>query len=348
MQLFTPDSTIKEPRTLGASQTADAEDHTWTTFAGATDTSAFCGSWLALQCRMIPASTAGLLLVKRDDATYAPAATWPDSRKDLGYLKKAAQTALLERRGVIQAAEPAGTSSNAVVPHIHVAYPIDVRGQVYGVVVLDVLSHPGVDLQTVLRQLHWGTGWLEGLFWRIRSESDIKTAARSTVALELLATADEHRHFGPAAIAVANELARRLRCDRVAIGFLSGARVRVRAVSHSAWFQRKSELIKGLENAMEEAYDQNASVSYPTVDLTRRHVSVAHLDFFKQWGVGSIASVTMRSKGRPTGVITLERHSEDPFDAEAILQAESAATALGPALGLKLRSDGLVAGRLRA
>ena len=242
MQLSTSDPTIKERRPPGDGETTAAEDRIWTTFAGATDTAAFCGSWLALQCRMIPASTTGLLLLKRDDATYAPAATWPDVGKDFGYLKKAAQTALLERRGVIQPAESGGISSNEVVPHVHVAYPIDVRGQIYGVVVLDVLSHHGVNLQTVLRQLHWGTGWLEGLFWRIRSESDIKAAARSTAALELLATADEHRHFGPAAIAVANELARLLRCDRVAIGFLSRARVRVRALSHSAWFQRKSEL----------------------------------------------------------------------------------------------------------
>ena len=55
----------------------------------------------------------------------------------------------------------------------------------------------------------------------------------------------------------------------------------------------------------------------------------------------------VRKDGLLRSVITLERHSKDPFDAETILLAESAAAALSAALGLKLRSSDLFAGRLR-
>src|SRR5262245_28650265 len=114
---------------------SDSEDQLWSTFAGAKTTNDFCNAWLALQCRAISAATAGLLLLQRDDSTYAPAATWPEGKKDLSYLKKAAQTALTDRRGVVQAATGDAQRPDVPVARMHVAYPIDVRGRLYGVVV---------------------------------------------------------------------------------------------------------------------------------------------------------------------------------------------------------------------
>jgi multidrug resistance efflux pump len=325
---------------------ADSDDRLWSAFAGAQETSEFCAAWLALQCRTIPSATAGLLLLQRDDATYAPAAIWPDARKDVSYLKKAAQTALMERRGVVQMNDPEAARDSAAVARVHVAYPIDIRERLYGVVVLDILSHTGVDLQGVLRQLHWGTGWLEGLFWRVQSEGEARKLGRTSSALELVTVAEEHSRFEVAAIAVANELATRLKCDRVTIGFQVRRQIRLKAMSHSAWFQPKSKLVRGLENAMEEAFDQNAAIAHPAIPLTQRRVAVAHLDFSKAWQVGAVASVVIKTKGQPVGVITLERKSDQPFEPETILQAELAATLVGPILGLKLKANDWLSGRL--
>jgi hypothetical protein len=325
----------------------DSDDGVWAAFAGAKTSGEFCNAWLALQCEAISAATAGLLLLQRDDTTYAPAATWPDTKKDLSYLKKAAQTALTERRGVVQAATTESQHEEVAIARMHVAYPIDVKGRLYGVVVLDVLSHSGVDLQAILRQLHWGTGWLEGLFWRVQSDDEKRKVARSEVALELVAVAEEHPQFDAAAMAVANDLALRLACDRVTVGFRVHKRVRLKAMSHSAYFQSKSQLVTGLENAMEEAFDQNVSICYPPNQSTLRRVAVAHMDFSKAWQVGTIASVVIKNKGHPVGVITLERQAGHPFDPEIILQAEAAAALVGPILGLKLRSNDWIAGQLR-
>jgi hypothetical protein len=73
---------------------------------------------------------------------------------------------------------------------------------------------------------------------------------------------------------------------------------------------------------MEEAFDQNASIAYPTIPMTERRVAVAHQDFSKRWGNGAIASVVMKNKGQPIGVITLERQLDRPFEPEIIHQAD--------------------------
>jgi multidrug efflux pump subunit AcrA (membrane-fusion protein) len=337
-----PETELRSPP--GGKQ-AGGGDQLWSAFVGARESGEFCNAWLALQCQAIPVATAGLLLLQRDDATYAPAAIWPDPRRDVTYLKKTAHRALMERRAVIQSASEAGNES-ANVSRVYIGYPIDIRGRLYGVVVLDVLSRHGVDLQEVLRQLHWGTGWLEGLFWRVQSEQESRKLGRTTAAVDLVSVAEEHAQFETSAIAVANELAARLKCDRVTIGFRIGNRIRLKAMSHSAWFEPRSQLVGGIENAMEESFDQNASVAYPPIVTTQRRVSIAHQDFSKAWRIAAMATVVMKNKGQAVGAITLERQSDGPFEPETLLQAELAATLAGPILGLKLKANDWLAGRL--
>jgi hypothetical protein len=337
-----PDAGLRSPP--GRKQD-DGGEQLWSAFVGARESGEFCNAWLALQCQAIPVATAGLLLLQRDDATYAPAAIWPDPRKDVTYLKKTAHTALMERRAVIQSASEAGNET-ANASRVYIGYPIDIRGRLYGVVVLDVLSRHGVDLQEVLRQLHWGTGWLEGLFWRVQSEQETRKLGRTSAAVDLVSVAEEHGQFETSAMAVANELAARLGCDRVTIGFRIGNRIRLKAMSHSAWFEPRSQLASGLENAMEEAFDQNASVAHPSIPITQRRVSIAHQDFSKAWRIGAIASVVMKNKGQPVGVITLERQSDTGFEPETLLQAELAAALVGPILGLKLNATHWLSGRI--
>ena len=79
------------------------------------------------------------------------------------------------------------------------------------------------------------------------------------------------------AIAVANDLAARLRCDRVSVGVIRrNGSIRLRAISHSASFKGQGRLVDAIENAMEEALDQRSSVAYPPLPSTKRAVTMAH------------------------------------------------------------------------
>jgi hypothetical protein len=47
-----------------------------------------------------------------------------------------------------------------------IAYPVQVRGQLRGVVVLDAAPRPEEELRDAMRQLQWGSAWMEVLVLR--------------------------------------------------------------------------------------------------------------------------------------------------------------------------------------
>jgi hypothetical protein len=85
----------------------------------------------------------------------------------------------------------------------------------------------------------------------IARESAAKQRLQSV--LELVAAAATHDRFTASATALVTELATRLHCERVSIGFLRGGQVKIDAVSHSAQFKERTNLLRAVAAAMEEA-----------------------------------------------------------------------------------------------
>jgi hypothetical protein len=99
---------------------------------------------------------------------------------------------------------------------------------------------------------------------------------------------------------------------------------------------------------MEEALDQRSSVAYPPVPSTERAVTMAHrtlTEIIRVQGTSLISVVMADSKGKLVGAITFERRNE-LFDKEALQLAEAIAALLGPIVGLQLRANRLLAGRI--
>ena len=97
-------------------------------------------------------------------------------------------------------------------------------------------------MQRALRLLHWASAWLVDQFRkRVLEEQDARLA-RLALAMDIVATAMQRRQFAPSALAVANELAGRLACDRVSIGLEKSGSIEVRAISHTATFDPKMDL----------------------------------------------------------------------------------------------------------
>ncbi|MCS7090850.1 MAG: efflux RND transporter periplasmic adaptor subunit [Verrucomicrobiota bacterium] len=123
---------------------------------------------------------------------------------------------------------------------------------------------------------------------------------------DLVAQLNAHDRFEPMAMALVNELASRHQCSRVALGWRKGPYIRVQALSHTDRFEKKVELVRWLEQAMEEAMDQNDRVHWPAPDSDSR-VTREHGQYAAFAGVASVLSVPLRLEGQVVGVITLER-----------------------------------------
>lgn len=330
---------------FGIERTVTDEALAWAGFANARLASEFCQSWLNLQCRLVGDAVSGLLLLQDEDGSFAPAASWTmrygaedgAQQADIHALVPTAERALRDRRGVVQR-----NAANAA----HVAYPVDVRGRLWGVVVVDVGACPEAALQEILRRLHWGSGWVEALFHRRQAELDARQVAASRLAMEMVEAVAAAPGLAAAAAALASELAVRLHCRRVAVGEVRGGRVRLVGVSHTASVTARMHLFDSLANAMEEAVDQAATIAHPapTSHDAGRRLSVAHREHLRETRLSAIASVVMTHNGRPVGVITLERDEPAPFDVATLNLCEACAELVGPVLGLQRELDRPVAG----
>ena len=314
-----------------------AEAAAWAGFSAAKDTTEFCRSWLAILCMQIEHVAGALLLLGPDaQGAYVPAAVWPHLARDMQYLSAAAERTLNERRGIVVA--PDGTSAPTRDQRAYVGYPIEVSGVLHGAVVLDVALGPELALQRALRLLHWASAWLVDQFRRRALEERDARLTRVALAMDLVATAIQERRPVSSALAVANELAARLACDRVSIGFERSGNIDVKAISHTATFDPKMNLARLIGEAMEEVLDLDMAMVYPPPD-DEEIGAIAHAELAREFRDLAICSVPLVEDGQAIGVLTLERGSGDVFDAETVELLTTIGGLLGPIFGLKRDND---------
>lgn len=308
----------------------------WTVLSATRDVPEFCQAWLHLQCEQMGGATAALLLLDDGEGHFSSVAGWPDAHQDLSFLAATAQQALSRKSSFIDHTTTPGA--------MQIGQPIESRGRLMGVVVV-ALKRPTADIPVVIRQLRWGIGWLELLFVRQQSTQDSTKLARTGFALGILSEAQQHQAFRASALSIANELASRLDCTNVSVGFLTGKSIKLIAMSHAAVFSEQSQIVSTIENAMEEAADQNASVAFPVTPNTERRIALAHEDLAKRLGGSAVVSVLMTNGLRSAGVILLERDRSKAFDDATIETLEAVAALVGPGLETKAETNKFIAGR---
>jgi hypothetical protein len=323
----------------------------WTGLADAGNEAVFCSAWLSSQCARISGIVAGLLMMPPPAKGLTVASTsWPRRNPYTEDLLRLAERASLERRTVVS---PGGMGSDTSVQPVglFVALPLGSGSQPVAVAAVALASGSSAALapENVAEQLRWGAGWLEALPWAQRCKHVLTDVARAASSLDFLAVIGEQARLQGMAIAVANDLAARLRCDRVSVGVIRrNGSIRLRAISNSASFKGQGRLVDAIENAMEEALDQRTSVAYPPLPSTERAVTMVHralTEIIRVQGTSLISVIITDSKGALIGAITFERHRNESFDKEALQLAEAIAALLGPIVGLQLRANRLLAGR---
>jgi hypothetical protein len=316
------------------------------------DDEAACGfAWLAMVCARIPGPTTALLRLRPSDEAASLSITWPKPNLDLQDLAALADRAFAEKRTSVTLGRNGHGTIQSQSIGLLVAVPLDVGGEQIGVagIALNALrGSSSVAPETIVEQIRWGAGWLKALLWAQKSRQAAAYTGRAASSLDILAMAGAHRRLKPAATAIANELAARLRCDRVSVGFTDrNGSVRLRVVSQSTSFHRESRLVEAIENAMQEAVDQSAPITIPPLPSTEHSVTLAHGSLARTIGApAAIMTVVLSSARGPIGAITFERPLSEPFDEETLRFGEAITSLLGPFFDLHIDADRIVAGRL--
>jgi len=304
----------------------------WERLSQSGDAHQFAANWLDLQCRFLSGVIRGIVVLRTSEATaFAPAAVWPEAIEGSPQLAAVVERALQQRKVVVEGVARAAHRPSLVF----LAHPVVVDDELCGAVALEVEGRAEAAVRELVQQLGWGVGWLEALVRR----KTLTSKARLVTVLKLIATSLQHEGFQSAATAVATELATTFGCERVGIGFSKGRHIRLRALSHSASFAKKANLIRGIEAAMEEAGDQLATVVFPAREGGPFQVTRAHAELMQQQGSGGICTVPLVAGERVLGALVLELPSGSEFDERTVELCEYAALLVGPMLDVKRRED---------
>jgi RND family efflux transporter MFP subunit len=314
----------------------------------------FCFFWLQLQCRMISETVCGVVLLSPEgDSGFSPIAFWPQNQRSHGHLSGVIEQAVKEQKGVVLRSDSEELEDiPAEQLHFYLAYPIKVKDVLYGVAALEIGPRPPAPLQTAMRQLQWGVPWLESWILRQQSSATEQLSKRLNSALEITAIALQEKRFKAAATACCTELAARLDCDRVSIGYLHKDKCRIEALSHSAQFGKQMNLIRAIGNAMDESLEQTARLVYPPQSEQHSTILRAHNELARQHNSDTVLTIPfLDEEGEGYGAITFERTStggNGSFDKATIDLCDTVATFIGPILDEKRLNDRPLIGKIKS
>lgn len=156
---------------------------------------------------------------------------------------------------------------------------------------------------------------------------------------QLIAVCLEHNSLKASATALVSYLAVRFRCNRVSLGLRHGNAIQIEALSHSSSFDQRSNLLRNVNAAMDEALQQNKTINYPVDCSTSLCMTDAHKRLSRGAGKENILTFPLCDNKRIIGALCLERPETDIFTAETVRFLESMAILLGPLLSLKQQAE---------
>lgn len=322
----------------GSGENASAtEDTAWAELGSSGNSASWCKAWLEILSRRIgaPMLRGVVVLGAPDVGPFSPVAIWPVGVLGSPALVGGIEKAIGRREGIIEAGKRAPAEEDNARKIDVISHPLIVDDQVYGAVAIETAHQSASERAGIEEQLRWSMIALEALVRRNR----FTASDRMATVLDLIATSLHYDRFQAAATAVATELAGTLKCERVSIGFMKGKHTRVRALSNSASFGKKANIIRAIEAAMDEAIDQQATVIFPPSGDGPLQVTREHEALLRDFGSGTACSIPIAEGSEILGAITLERPADEPFDARSIQLCEQAAALIGPLLDVKRKDD---------
>lgn len=334
-----------------STQGSGAESH-WQKLRTAQSTPEYAAAWLALLARRLDAVSVGVVVLgPADTGPYRPVSLTPEGAALPDRLHAIAERAMRERRGVAHAGKTEGaplvllpiakqTGEEDAFAGTALACPLIIDGQVHGVAAVLVRPTAAPEVRRLMRELQWSAQSLEYALYRDHAKHADRNRAGLRIAHEMLSSVVEEPAFEAAAIAFVTELAEMLECERVSLGFRGRHRSEVSALSHSARFGKRMNLMRRIANAMDEAIDQVSIVQYPLppdaagdsqIDAAHRHLS-------DESGVGQVLTLPFSSSERIIGALVLERSTSRPFLASEIEMLEYLSGVAGPVLDEKRRN----------
>jgi RND family efflux transporter MFP subunit len=290
--------------------------------------------WLSWQCQMVSGVIFGAIFAVNNGVVAADRlAAWPDDVPRDPILNEISQAVVAGGQGVIRSHNRHGLG--ALSPCDIIGCPLVAAGQMVGVVVMIISTRSGTQQRAILQLLQWGALWIDRLIGQ-RSDFQQKFETFST---SLVSAMLERGNAQQVAMEAVNRLAEYMHCRRVSLGIRQGVSIQLLALAYVPQFDTRTQIVRRLEAAMEEAADQSATILEPYDPVRPRCITRAHKTLLRHDGGGTCCTVLLTGRAGPVGALVFERGLEELFDDEDVSHCEIVANLVGHILEMKLRSD---------
>lgn len=281
--------------------------------------SEFWPAFLERSARLVEASFSVLMIRDKDGDLWKTFAAWPSKgpgsirRSDLKERMETAADAAAARGSSPGGAGPGGAGDEGEA----IGVRLDIEGEnsaSVAVFFMENSENAPVEEIALLLKLIADIPVVYQMGRVARQARD--DVAQFAEALDLMVLLNEEKKFMAAAMTFCNEVASRYGCERVSLGWIKGAYVRVKAISHMERFEKKMDAVQKLEAVMEEAFDQDEEVLLPRPD-GGFFVSRDHESYSREQGASNIVSLPIRLDNDPVAVVTCER-ATGPFSEEEV------------------------------
>ncbi len=285
----------------------------------------FAGDWLNIQCQAISNLRCALLLLVTNENEPQLAAQWPEQDNQPFELIAIAKQAISKRQTIINTVETGSSGSQLEMDYL--AYPIFIKQKIVAVIAVKTSTKTAEEREKLCEALQLGAHWL-ALPENYQSDDDEFYAT----IVKLTATCFEQPYYQQCLIALVTELNSYFSCERIAFGEYANKHIKVKALSNSAQFDDKTQLIQLISDAMCEAVDQDKIIAYPNEQETT--IDFAHRELLRAFGSGSVCTFPLACEGEIIGALTLD-FTEKSIDSKTRRLLEMTLALISPFLKLK-------------
>ncbi|GHE20394.1 HlyD family efflux transporter periplasmic adaptor subunit [Halomonas urumqiensis] len=307
----------------------------WADLASAQRFADLRSPWLAIMAMRIGPVSEALLFDRVDDAEYRVTATYPPTAgPECSELEALAREAVYERRGLVSIPHEGGDNADEQSAGCHLAYPIMLGDFVHGAVAVALATDQQERINEAMRHLQWSLAWLRDFL----QQKVIGTSGTGPAAMALEGIADMvgPKNFSEAAQTLALRLVTRFDLERVAIGFIKHGAVRIEAISNSASFGKRMTLVRLIEQAMDEAVDQERAILHPSPAIEDGDaISRAHQALRDETQCTALLTLPLMDDGNIVGAILCESVKEHGFAQRDIDALNAISAFAGPILTLR-------------
>ena len=287
----------------------------------------FSEKWLETLCSLLPGVHSAVFMVPDpDNKQMHLLARWPetlDQHQDFFETVKYA----LKKRGEVCLSKALVVDGQDLD---YFAKPVFIRARLAGVLAIKMKHLPASKHLAVFHSIKRSIKWL-GLANLDQGEPGKDDFYSNVVGV--LASCFEQGSYQQGLMRMVAELSSLFSCERVAFSEFLNHHSQVIALSNSAEFDHRANLVRKIEEAMDEAVEQDCAIMFPNQEA--RVIQRAHQELARKFGSGSIATIPLVAERKVFGAITLLCSEEMPLDATTLDLCRQTLSLLAPFLALK-------------